>query len=110
MTDAELEPLRARLANLHTLPEQPRIHLIDVIWAARVFVIVVLSTFPVALPFVLLDDVHQALLTSRVLTLVMLFGGGFALGRHAGFGAWRAGLGMTVLGVCLTTVIIALGG
>lgn len=40
----------------------------------------------------------------------MLFGGGFALGRYAGFGAWKAGFGMMVLGVCLTMVIVALGG
>ncbi|HEY2624946.1 MAG TPA: hypothetical protein VGI53_15980 [Dyella sp.] len=110
MADADLEPLRANLVNLKTLPERPRLHFIDLLRALRIFSIVVLSTFPVVLPFVLLDDVPSALLISRVLTLVMLFGGGFALGRHGGFGAWRAGLGMTALGVCLTMAIIALGG
>ena len=51
-----------------------------------------------------------ALLVSRVLTLTMLFICGLALGRHAGGGGWKAGLGMTVLGVVLTAAIIALGG
>jgi hypothetical protein len=110
VSDADLEPLRAKLVNLKPLPERPRLYLIDLLRAARVFLIVVLSTFPVVLPFMLLDDVPRALLISRVLSLAMLFGGGFALGRYAGLGAWRAGLGMTVIGVCLTMAIIALGG
>lgn len=110
MADADLEPFRVNLVELETLPERPQLHAIDLLRAVRVFLIVVLSTFPVALPFVLLDDVPRALLISRVLTLAMLFGGGFALGRYAGYGAWRAGLGMTTLGVCLTMAIIALGG
>lgn len=58
----------------------------------------------------LIDDVPRALLVSRVLSLAMLFFGGFVLGRYAGLGAWRAGLGMMVIGVCLTMAIIALGG
>ncbi|TCI07465.1 hypothetical protein EZM97_32345 [Dyella soli] len=108
--DADLEPLRLNLANLATLPDRPRLHGIDLLRALRVFLIVVLTTFPVALPFVFLDDVARALLISRLLTLAMLFGGGFALGRYAGFGAWQGGLGMIVLGVGLTVAIIALGG
>jgi VIT1/CCC1 family predicted Fe2+/Mn2+ transporter len=70
---------------------------------------VVATTFPVALPF-LIFDVKTGLVISRALTLVMLFGGGLALGHYAGFGGWKAGLGMTALGVVLTIAIIALGG
>lgn len=110
VTDADLEPLRVKLVNLEPLPDRPRLYFIDLLRAARVFFIVVLSTFPVVLPFMLLDDVPKALLISRVLSLTMLFIGGFALGRYAGLGAWRAGVGMTVIGVCLTMAIIALGG
>jgi hypothetical protein len=47
---------------------------------------------------------------SRVLTLVMLFFCGFALGRYAGWKGWKAGLSMMALGVLLTMAIIALGG
>lgn len=110
MTDANMESLRINLVNLETLPDRPRLHFIDIIWALRVFLIVVLSTFPVVVPFLLLDDVPKALLISRLLTLAMLFGGGFILGRRSGFGAWQAGFAMMVLGVCLTAMIIALGG
>lgn len=110
VTDADLEPLRGRLVQLEPLPERPRLYFIDLLRAARVFFIVVLSTFPVVLPFMLIDDVPRALLISRMLSLAMLFFGGFVLGRRAGLGAWRAGFGMMVIGVCLTMAIIALSG
>jgi len=108
--DAELEALRSRLAALPELPAKPGLGSRDYLAAASVFAIVVLSTFPVALPFVLMDDTRAALLVSRILTLVMLFASGLALGRHAGGGGWRAGLGMTFVGIALTAAIIALGG
>jgi VIT1/CCC1 family predicted Fe2+/Mn2+ transporter len=108
--DAELEAVRSRLAALPEVPAKPHLHVRDYLAAASVFAIVVLSTFPVALPFVLMEDTRAALLVSRILTLVMLFASGLALGRHAGGGGWRAGLGMTFVGIALTAAIIALGG
>jgi hypothetical protein len=107
--DTELEGMRARLAAA-VLPPRPHLTGRDVAGAAGIFAIVVLATFPVALPFVLMDDVPRALLMSRLLTFAMLFGGGLALGRHAGYGGWKAGLALLVLGVALTAAIIALGG
>jgi len=108
--DTELEVFRARLAATPTPTGRPGLDAADLLGALRIFGIVVLSTFPVALPFVLVDHVPLALLISRVLTLAMLFVGGMALGHHAGFGAMRAGIGMTALGLALTMAIIALGG
>ncbi|WP_298927146.1 VIT1/CCC1 transporter family protein [uncultured Ramlibacter sp.] len=109
VTDAELEAVRARMAGLHELPSKPGLDARDWLAAAAVFAIVVLGTFPVALPFLVFEP-EPALVVSRVLTLVMLFGCGLALGRHAGGGGWKSGLVMTVLGVALTAAIIALGG
>jgi hypothetical protein len=109
VADAELEAIRARLAAAG-LPARPRLHWADLRGAVHIFCIVVLSTFPVALPFVLMSDVPSALLVSRVLTLGMLFLGGAALGHYGGFGAMPAGLGMMALGVALTMAVIALGG
>jgi VIT1/CCC1 family predicted Fe2+/Mn2+ transporter len=75
-----------------------------------IFILVVLSTFPVVLPFVLMDDVAAAKYASQAIALLMLFLGGFALGRYAGYGAWRAAFAMTALGVLLVGAILALGG
>ncbi len=109
LSDAELEAVHARLARA-ALPERPRLHLRDLRGAAGIFAIVVLATFPVALPFVLISDLPKALLISRVLTLAMLFAGGVALGRHAQYGGWKSGLALLALGVALTVAVIALGG
>ena len=91
-------------------PARPEFHRQDLSAAVGIFLIVVASTFPVALPFVLLDDVRMALLVSRALTLAMLFAGGVLLARHAGYPAWKGGLALVGLGVALTVAIVALGG
>lgn len=110
LEDAELELIRARLAAAPTLP--PRAHLVgaDLLGALGIFLIVVISTFPVALPFLIVKDLTTALVISRSLTLAMLFGAGYALGHYSGAGGMRAGFAMTVLGAVLTLAIIALGG
>jgi hypothetical protein len=108
--DPELESLRRRLVALPELPSRVAFVRGDFTAAAGIFLIVVCSTFPVALPFLLLANVATALVVSRVLTIAMLFGSGVALGHYAGFSGWRAGLAMAALGVVLTMAIIALGG
>jgi hypothetical protein len=110
ITDTELELIRARLSAIPDLPRRPRFLRADIVGAVAIFLIVVSSTFPVALPFVVFSDVPTALIVSRVLTIAILFGSGVALGRHSGFGGWKAGFAMAALGVMLTMAIIALGG
>jgi VIT1/CCC1 family predicted Fe2+/Mn2+ transporter len=110
LSDTEIESMRQRLASATDLPDRPRLAFGDVLGAIRIFFIVVLSTFPVVLPFVLWSDVPTALVVSRILTLIMLFIGGMALGHHAGFNGWATALGMMALGVALTMAVIALGG
>ena len=41
---------------------------------------------------------------------MMLFLGGLALGRYAGYGSWKTGVLMAGLGVLLVAAVIALGG
>ncbi len=110
IADDDLEPVRLRLVSGANVPDRPTLRFADFLGAIHIFCIVVLSTFPVALPFVLLHDVPTALVVSRVLTLAMLFGGGMALGHYAGISPWPAGLGMMALGVAVTVAVIALGG
>ena len=78
--------------------------------ALAIFLIVVASTFPVVLPFMLIEDVRLAKNVSRGVGLAMLFVGGLALGRYAGYGSWRAGFLMAGLGSALVIAINALGG
>ena len=78
--------------------------------AVAIFLIVVVSTFPVVLPFTLIGDVGTAKNVSRAIALVMLFVGGLALGRYAGYGSWKVGFMMVGLGTALVIAINALGG
>jgi VIT1/CCC1 family predicted Fe2+/Mn2+ transporter len=82
----------------------------DFLGALGVFLLVVLATFPVVIPFALFDTTTFALRISNAVALVMLFASGWSLGRHAGASAWLGGLVMAALGTVLVGVIVALGG
>lgn len=110
VSTTEIEAMHARLLALTDLPSRPRLQRADLLAALGIFVIVVASTFPVALPFVLLDDPATALSVSRVTAVAMLFMAGLALGRYAGYGSWKTGAMMAALGVVVVAVVIALGG
>jgi len=106
----EIEAIRGRIVALPSVPLRARLNGSDLLAALAIFVLVVLATFPVVLPFAFMQDVGAAKNASRIIALVMLFLGGFALGRYAGYGSWRAGLAMMALGVVMVGVIKVLGG
>jgi len=110
VSETEIEAIRGRVVALPSVPERPALKGDDLLAALAVFLIVVASTFPVVLPYVIFADVGTAKVVSRAVTLAMLFCGGLALGRYAGYGSWRAGFMMVGLGTALVAAIIALGG
>jgi len=107
---AELEGMRSRLVD----GPQRAGRLLGVSdWAAAtcVFLLVVLATLPVVLPFLLTDDLSRAMNLSRVVTVALLFIAGVALGRHAGYARpVLTGTAMAVFGVLLIVVVMLLGG
>jgi VIT1/CCC1 family predicted Fe2+/Mn2+ transporter len=110
VTATEIDAMRDRLLALAEVRKRPRLHRDDFVAALGVFLIVVASTFPVALPFVFFDDAGTALSVSRAIGLAMMFLGGLALGRYAGYGSWRTGFMMAALGTVVIVVVVALGG
>jgi hypothetical protein len=110
VSQTEIEAIRGRILALPTVPGRPRLQRDDLLAALGIFLIVVASTFPVVLPFLLIDDVGTAKNVSRFIALAMLFFGGFVLGRYAGYGSLRAGFLMAGLGTVLVIAINALGG
>jgi len=107
---AEIEAIRGRIFALTSLPARPKLNRADWLAALGIFLIVVASTFPVVLPFALISDVRTAKNVSRAVALAMLFFGGLALGRYAGYGSLKVGLMMVALGTALVVAINALGG
>ena len=110
MMAAELEAVRGRILALASVPARPVLLKDDLLAAIAIFLLVVASTFPVVLPFMLMQDVGIAKAVSRAIALAMLFVGGLALGRYAGYGSWRVGFTMVGLGIALVAAIMALGG
>ena len=110
VSPVEIESVRARIVALPSPPARPELVWPDAVAALKIFAIVVVSTFPVVLPFLLIQDVAMAKNVSRAIALAMLFLGGLALGRYAGYGSWKVGLTMVGLGTALVVAINALGG
>jgi VIT1/CCC1 family predicted Fe2+/Mn2+ transporter len=110
VSEAEIEAIRGRIVAAASVPDRPRLKRDDLLAALAVFLLVVASTFPVALPFVVFADVGTAKAASRAVALAMLFFGGMALGRYAGYGSWKVGLMMAGLGTALIAAVMALGG
>jgi VIT1/CCC1 family predicted Fe2+/Mn2+ transporter len=104
-----LETLRQQLLAADA-PKHPLLGRDDFLGALGVFLLVVLATFPVVIPFAVFDPTPVALRVSNAVALVMLFASGWALGRYAGANAWLGGIVMTALGVVLVGAIMALGG
>lgn len=109
-SSTEVEAIRRSIVALESCPGRPRLHWDDLRAALAIFLIVVASTFPVVLPFALIDDIGAAKNLSRIIALAMLFLGGLALGRYAGYGSWKVGFIMAALGTLLVVAIRALGG
>ena len=106
----EIEGMRRRLLGLEA-GERATLRPRDYLEAFGIFLLVVIATFPVVLPFLLMSDAARALRTSHAITLGMLFVAGFALGRHAGHAKpLRTGVSMAVFGALLIGAVTALGG
>lgn len=83
----------------------------DLRGAAHIFLLVFLSTLPVALPFLLMTDVGIALRTSNAIAVVLLFIVGTGLGKHMKWEPyWVTGLSVALFGALLVAITIALGG
>jgi len=106
----ELNTMRQRLQALPEPPERVYLRADDWLGAVGVFLMVFLTTFPVAVPFIFMQDTHWAMRASNGIAIFMLLGAGVAYGRCVGRSPWGFGIGMVILGVILVALTIALGG
>ena len=108
--DEGLELMRKRLTAVPPDESHARLHGRDFGDAFVVFLLVVLSTFPLVIPFMFIPDTARALLVSRLVALATLFLAGALLARYSGGNAWLNGLAMAAIGAVLMAAIMALGG
>lgn len=106
----ELENMRKILL---TIPESDlhlRVGWTDIKKAMGIFLIVFLSTVPVAIPFTFINDVHRALRVSNFTAIVLMFIAGWMLAKYGGYNKLIMGFALTLLGIVLVVLTIALGG
>jgi len=82
----------------------------DWLGAVGVFLLVFLSTFPVVIPFIVMQSVRPALRVSNAIAVAMLFMTGYAYGRLTAYHPIRMGISMVILGATLVAITMALGG
>jgi VIT1/CCC1 family predicted Fe2+/Mn2+ transporter len=105
-----LEAVRQKLAAAPLAMAPSRLSGRDFGDAVIVFLLVVLSTFPLVIPFMVTDDTARALLWSRLVAVVTLFISGATLARYSHGNVWLNGLTMAAIGALLMAAIMALGG
>jgi VIT1/CCC1 family predicted Fe2+/Mn2+ transporter len=107
---AQLELIRERINNTPASDVRPRLTGRDWRGALGVCILVILSTFPVVIPFIVIQDARLALRASNALAVILLFVCGFLFARHAGLPPWITSLVMVAVGVVLVSIAMALGG
>jgi hypothetical protein len=107
---AEVESLRQRLSELPENTGPTGLQMKDWKGALGVFLLVFLTTFPVAVPFLMTDGVGVALRVSNIIATLMLFLAGFAYGKCIDRNPWLIGLAMVALAIVLVGITMALGG
>lgn len=110
MSADEIEALRVRLIATADPDRMHRLTKDDYLGALSVCLLVIVTTFPVAIPFLVMSDAVPALRVSNAIAVTLMFITGYSLGKISDIGRWKTGLGMVLLGSTLVLITIALGG
>jgi len=106
----ELESIHQRLKQLPEPPKHVRLGKDDWLRGLGVFLWVVLSMFPLAIPFIFMHNAAAALHVSNAIAIVMLFGMGYAYGRLTLRNPWSRAIAMVIVGLALVALTKAFGG
>lgn len=109
-TSAEFEIIRRKLQQLPEPPQRPRLTKDEWLAGLGVFLLVVVATFPVVLPFLFVHDPTRALRISNGIAVLLLFLTGYAYGYHIGHRPLRSGLIVIAIGAAMVAIAMALGG
>ena len=82
----------------------------DLAVAGIICLLVFVSTFPLVVPFIFMQDPWYALRASHAVAVVVLFILGWRLGRWSGASALGSGVVFAAVGSVLAVACVALGG
>jgi hypothetical protein len=106
----ELENVHQRLKALPEPPQRAKLDKSDWLGAVAIFFLVFLSTFPVVIPFLVMQKAWLALRISNLIAMAMMFLVGCTFGRITGRRPWVTGISLVILGGALVVLTMALGG
>jgi len=109
-TDETLETMRRSLKEIPEENLKVRLTAKDLKTALGIFILVFISTFPVAIPFMIVKDPQPALRISNLVAIILMFICGWLLARYGGYNKIITSLTLTVIGVALVALTIRLGG
>jgi VIT1/CCC1 family predicted Fe2+/Mn2+ transporter len=107
---ADYESLRQKALQWPEPPSCSRLGKSEWLGTLAVASWVIVTTFPVAIPFLFMNDVARAMRVSNLIAVILLFVTGYAFGRVAEHRPWLTGLAMVVVGSVLAALTMALGG
>ena len=107
---AELEQIRNKLANLPDPTSQVLLTTRDLKKSVMIFFLMFISTFPIVIPFIFIRDTQLALRISNMIAIVLMFLCGWSLAKYVGSNKWLMSFGLTLVGIVLVLITIALGG
>lgn len=110
MTPADYDTMYQRLLQLPEPPRRPGLEKSELLGALAIFFWVFIITFPVAIPFIFMDQLEVAMRVSNAIAIALLFAAGFAYARVAQYRPWLTGFAMVVIGSVVVAATIALGG
>ena len=91
-------------------PVPARLQRGDILGAVAIALLIILCTAPIVTPFLLFSDPTRAVRIAHLVGLVELFVLGLWWGRTVGVSPWRISAGLTLVGLALVGLCIALGG
>jgi hypothetical protein len=111
-TDGERVDLYRRIVdNLHAKPPAPNaVTKADMAGALTSCLLVIVTSVPAAIPFLLFDDARFALRVSNAILVGLLFFTGYSWARYTLSKPWLVGFGFLFGGIALVVAAIALGG
>jgi len=110
LSPADLDSMRQKLLQMPEPPARPRLGKKEWLGALAVFFWVFVTTFPVAIPFLFMEDLGRAMRSSNAIAIVLLFVAGYAFARLAQYRPWLTGIAMVLIGSVVVSATIALGG
>ena len=105
-----LEEIRTKLSGMPDMSIDVRLKFHDIKEAVAIFFLISISTFPVVVPFVFIHDTNIALRVSNAVAILMMFLCGWSVAKYVGYNKWKMSISITLIGIMLVAVTIALGG